>query len=141
MTQLYQISIAAILSFSFTTPSVAQTTIDWQKSIGTPNLDAALKIFNDEEGNIVIIGTEAHEDITGNLRDYVMVSKIDAEGNELWKKYHDIGYETNSIAFYYYFGDHFYTDQNGQKIINIVADLSGKLILYQLYDENGQLEY
>src|SRR5687768_152578 len=64
MTPLYKLSLAAILfvGYALANPIVAQTTIDWQKSIGTPNLDAALKIFNDEDGNFVIMGTETHVD-------------------------------------------------------------------------------
>ena len=116
---------------------VAQTTIEWQKTIGTEFIDDARKILNAPDGNIVIFGTEPHEDFTGNLRIYLMVSKLDTDGNEIWKKYHDVGFETNTVSFDYYFGEHFYTEQNGQAILNVVLDIGNDLILYKLNDEDG----
>jgi len=116
----------------------AQTQIEWHKSFGTQFIDNALKIFNDRDGNIVVMGTETHPDITGDLRTYLMVTKMSVEGQEIWKQYHDVAFQTNSIAFEYYTGDHFYTEEIGQKIINIVFDLSGKLVLYKLFDSNGE---
>ncbi len=101
----------------------AQTSIEWQKIIGTLNYDNALKIINDEEGNIIFMGIEPHEDLTGNLRNYLIASKVDVEGNEIGKKYYDVAFETYSIPFDYSIGEHFYTESNGQKIINLVINL------------------
>lgn len=136
MASFYKLS-TFILTILFSQLLVAQTTIDWQKNIGTQFTDDARKIFNDEEGNLVIMGTETHEDFTGNLREYLLVLKYDAAGNQIWKKYHDVAFETNSFAFYYFLGDHFYTVEHGQKLINVILDLSGNLVMYKLIDNSG----
>src|SRR5689334_4394802 len=96
MKKLYTSSllISFIGSFLLSVSGNAQSYIDWQKSIGTPGDDVALKMFNDQSGNLVILGSEAHADFAGNVKNYMLITKLDAAGNELYKKYHDVAFET-----------------------------------------------
>lgn len=94
-------------------------------------------MFNDDAGNIVILGTEIHEDFTGNLRYYLLIAKYDVNGNEIWKTYHDLAYETFSVPVDYYFGQHFYTEDNGQKLISIVVSIGQRKLLYKIDDTSG----
>lgn len=137
MIQLYTF---LILSFFFSNmlTVVAQTSIDWQKSFGTSFPDAALKIMNDDDDNMIIFSTEPHEDFTGNLRTYMLAAKLDLEGNQVWSKYHDVAFETHNVGDNYNIGDHFYTEEFGQKLINLVVDVSGHLVLYKLLDASGE---
>ncbi|HZV70742.1 MAG TPA: T9SS type A sorting domain-containing protein [Saprospiraceae bacterium] len=115
-----------------------QQNIEWQKSIGTAQSDDALKMFTDDDGNLVILGNEVHQDFTGNYRNYLLISKIDLKGQEIWKKYHDLAYETFNIPVDYYFGPHFYTEDNGQKLISVVVSIGGRRLLYKIMDETGE---
>ncbi|MGB4850567.1 MAG: hypothetical protein WBP41_21755, partial [Saprospiraceae bacterium] len=132
----YHIFIFLIVMF-FSGQSKGQQNISWQKSIGTAYGDEAIQMFNDDAGNIVVLGKEIHEDFTGNLRDYLMVAKYDQSGNEIWKKYHDLAYETFSIPVDYYFGQHFYTEDNGQKLISLVVSIGQRHLLYKIFDTSG----
>ncbi len=115
----------------------SQQNIAWQKSIGTAYGDDAIQMFKDDAGNIVILGKEIHEDFTGNPRTYLLVAKYDLDGNEIWKKYHDLAFETFSIPVDYYFGQHFYTEDNGQKFISFVVSIAQRHLLYKIYDASG----
>ncbi len=142
MTKQYTIlALFSFLSLVNSTRTIAQTSIDWQKTIGTSFYDEALKIFNDEDGNIVVLGTETHEDFTGTLRTYMVSMKLDVDGNEIWKKYHDVAFETFNPPVNYYIGKHFYTVESGQKYINLVVNLAGNNLLYRLDDATGEFAF
>lgn len=111
--------------------------ITWQKCIGTENTDEASMVFNDDEGNLVIVGNEAHPDFTGVLRNYTIVAKYNIHGKELWRKYHDIPYQTLNPPIDYTLLDHFYTVEGGQKLINIYLNINSRFILYKILDSNG----
>ncbi len=125
------------LMVSICTRGESQQNIAWQKSLGTTYSDEAKQIFNDDAGNIVILGQEIHEDFTGNVRSYLLIAKYDQDGNEIWKKYHDLPYETFSLPLDYYFGQHFYMQENGQKIISIEVGIGQRRLLYKIIDETG----
>src|SRR6187399_2603886 len=59
----------------------SQTHIAWQKSIGTEYADQSISVFQDLKGNTVVVGLEPHQDFTGNVRNYMMLTKLDPEGN------------------------------------------------------------
>ncbi|MEP6792905.1 MAG: T9SS type A sorting domain-containing protein [Saprospiraceae bacterium] len=126
-----------LIILGFCTSGASQQNIAWQKSIGTAYGDEAIQMFNDDAGNIVILGKEIHEDFTGNPRSYLLVAKYDLSGNEIWKKYHDLAYETFSIPVDYYFGQHFYTEDNGQKFISLVVSIGQRHLLYKINDASG----
>ncbi|MBK9982007.1 MAG: T9SS type A sorting domain-containing protein [Saprospiraceae bacterium] len=130
------LSLVCIMLF-FCFRAESQQNIAWQKSIGTTYGDEAIQMFNDDAGNIVILGTEIHEDFTGNLRYYLLIAKYDVNGNEIWKTYHDLAYETFSVPVDYYFGQHFYTEDNGQKLISIVVSIGQRKLLYKIDDTSG----
>ncbi|MDQ3017388.1 MAG: hypothetical protein M3R25_11805 [Bacteroidota bacterium] len=116
MTRFYKSLSALSLLFAFHwyVPATSQTNIDWQKSIGTPSDDSANKLFNDLDGNLLIIGSEYHADFAGNVKNYMLITKLDVEGNEVYKKYHDVSFETFSLPFDYYFGRHYYTTESAR---------------------------
>ncbi|MEO6131617.1 MAG: T9SS type A sorting domain-containing protein [Saprospiraceae bacterium] len=126
-----------LIGFSLIQQVHAQRNIAWQKSIGTEYSDNALRIFNGEDGNIVIAGDEVHADFTGNLRNYMVIAKIDVHGQQIWKTYHDIAYETFSLPLDYYLGKQFYTEENGQKFINIIIHIADRNLLYIVSDATG----
>lgn len=126
-----------LLAFLFTTQTIAQTSIDWQKNLGTERDDNALRLLNDKDGNIIVLGTETHKDITGEFRQYMVAIKLDADGNEIWKTYHDIAHETFSAQGDFSFGESFFTTEWEQDLIVIVTQLYDKLILYKLLNETG----
>lgn len=129
--------ILVILSLNGSSVS-SQTSIAWQKTFGTPLFDDALRLFGDGLGNIVLAGIEPHEDFTGDVREYLMITKMDADGNEIWKKYHDIPYEVHHFPGSYSLGREFITEESGQRILNIVVHLSGRTVLYKLHDASGE---
>ncbi len=135
-THLSIISIFFSLIVSSTT--TAQSFIDWQKSIGTPGDDVAVKIFNDQVGNLVVMGSEPHADFAGNVKNYMLITKLDAEGNEMYKKYHDVPFETFSLPLDYYFGRHFYTTEFGEKLINVLVSIGDRVLLYKMLDQTGE---
>ncbi|MEP6646244.1 MAG: T9SS type A sorting domain-containing protein [Saprospiraceae bacterium] len=118
-----------------------QQTIAWQQSIGTIYSDNAFRIFNDEDGNMVIVGDELHSDFTGNLRRYMMISKISTSGQQIWKTYHDLPYETFSLPLDYYFGKEYYTIENGEKYINLILNIGSRQLLYKVSDATGEYYY
>src|SRR6187397_889047 len=92
--RLSRFSFLSVLSFfSFFSNISAQPSIAWQQSIGNVNGDNALQLFKDPQGDMIIIGSELHQDFTGNYRDYLTTVKMDPEGNEIWKTYHDIAFD------------------------------------------------
>ena len=97
----------------------SQTSIEWQKSIGTTVDDYALKIFTDPEGNLVVAGNENHKDLTGQYHTYLMITKMDEDGQEIWKKYHDVAFQTFSPPVNYTVGKHYYSTEFGQLLINL----------------------
>ena len=125
-------------SLFLTSTVIGQTFIDWQKSIGTPADDSALKMFEDQSGNLVVIGSEPHADFAGNVKNYMLITKLDAEGNEIYKKYHDVAFQTFSLPLDYYFGRHFYTTEFGEKLINVLVNIGNRRLLYKMLDQTGE---
>ncbi len=126
-----------IISLQPTIKVSAQPAIAWQKSYGTIYSDETLQLFADEEGNSIVIGTETHEDFIGIPRQYMLTAKLDKEGNELWKTYHDVAFETFNPPLNFGLGRHFFTYEFGHKILNMVIGLNNQAILYKLYDSTG----
>ena len=119
-------------------PVVSQTSIAWQKSIGNEYADKAINIFPDRHGNIIAMGQEPHLDFTGNLRDYMLLTKYDPAGNVLWKTYHDVQFETFSLPLDYYIGRHFYSEEWGDTLLNLVINIAGRMLQYRVNDQTGQ---
>ncbi len=127
-----------LLAFAIITPALAQTKIEWQKSIGTPFYDNALQVFPDEKGNIIVIGKETHADFAGNIREYMMVVKFDAAGQEIWKTYHDVAFNTFNAPVDYGIGDHFYTEEFGDTLLNLIITIQDRVLQYKILDHSGQ---
>ena len=119
----------------------AQQEIVWQKSIGTPSGDTSVKLFKDRSGNLVVLGLEPHEDFTGNFRQYLVLVKMDQDGNELWKQYHDVAFNTFSPPLDYSIGDHFFTDEFGEQLINLVVSINNRTMLYKIVESTGDFYY
>lgn len=130
-------SIFPFLMFVLAIPAISQTNIEWQRSIGNEYADKAITIFPDNQGNIIAIGKEPHLDFTGNLRDYMMLAKFDPAGNILWKTYHDVQFETFSIPVDYTIGKHFYSEEWGDTLLNLVIYIAGRTLQYRVIDQTG----
>lgn len=128
-----------ITTFSFLV--TGQPSIAWQRSIGTEQSDTALKLFPDRDGNLIVIGSEPHQDFTGNFRDYMVILKLDPDGNEIWKTYHDVAFETFNPPLDYSLGAHFFTEEFGEKLINLVVSINNRSLLLKLLESNGQYFY
>lgn len=127
-----------LFAFSISTTVLAQTKIDWQKSIGTPFTDNALYVLPDEQENIIVIGKETHADFAGNIREYMMVVKFNAAGQEIWKTYHDVAFNTFSAPVDYSIGDHFYTEEFGDTLLNLLIKIQDRVLQYKILDHSGQ---
>ncbi|MBK8830742.1 MAG: T9SS type A sorting domain-containing protein [Saprospiraceae bacterium] len=127
-----------LLAFSITMPVTAQTKMEWQKTIGTPFHDNALQVFPDEQGNIIVIGKESHADFAGNIREYMMVVKFDAAGQEIWKTYHDVAFNVFNAPVDYSIGDHFYTEEFGDTLLNLIIKIQDRALQYKILDHSGQ---
>ncbi len=125
------------LMFVCTVHGYAQTHIAWQKSIGTEYADKAISVFQDLRGNTIVVGQEPHMDFTGNIRDYMMLTKLDPAGNQLWKTYHDVALETFSLPIDYSVGNHFYTEEFGDTLLNLIISISGRNLQYRVLDHTG----
>ena len=121
----------------FTLQGYSQTYIAWQKSIGTEYGDQAISVFQDLKGNTVLVGKEPHEDFTGNVRDYMMLTKLDPDGNQIWKTYHDVALQTFSLPVDYIIGDHFYIEEFGDTLLNLIINISGRTLQYRVLDKTG----
>lgn len=132
--------LPALLSLAFfiSVPAISQTKIEWQKSMGTPFTDNALKVFPDEQGNVIVIGKETHADFAGNIREYMMVVKFTADGQEIWKTYHDVAFNTFNAPVDYGIGDHFYTEEFGDTLLNLIITIQGRVLQYKILDHSGQ---
>lgn len=126
------------LAFSAAVPAIAQMNIEWQKSLGTPYTDNALQVFPDEKGNIIVIGKETHADFAGNIREYMMVAKFAADGQEIWKTYHDVAFNVFNAPVDYGIGDHFYTEEFGDTLLNLIITIQGRVLQYKILDHSGQ---
>ena len=115
----------------------SQTSIAWQKSIGTEYADKAISVFQDLNGNTVVVGQEPHMDFTGNIRDYMMLTKLDPNGNQIWKTYHDVALETFSLPVDYAVGKHFYTEEFGDTLLNLIITIDGRTLQYRVRDQTG----
>ena len=121
--------------------SNAQTEIGWQKTIGTLNDDEPLAIIADDHHHLYVIGNEPHEDFTGLLRPYLMISKLNAQGEEIWKVYHDVAFNTFSPPVGYYLNDHFFTREFDTDLLNLVMNINNQSILYKIDEETGAFFY
>jgi hypothetical protein len=115
----------------------SQTSIVWQKSIGTEYGDNAISVFQDQSGNTVVIGKELHLDFTGNIRDYMMLTKLDPDGNQIWKTYHDVAFETFSLPVDYSVGGHFYTEEFSDTMLNLIISIENRKLQYRVLDKTG----
>jgi hypothetical protein len=127
-----------LIAFLITVPASAQTKIEWQKSIGTPFTDNALYVFPDEKENIIVIGKETHADFAGNIREYMMVAKFQPDGQEIWKTYHDVAFNTFNAPVDYSIGDHFYTEEFGDTLLNLLIKIQDRVLQYKILDHSGQ---
>jgi hypothetical protein len=116
---------------------MAQPGIEWQQSIGTVNSDNALQLFKDPAGDLIVIGTEPHQDFTGNYRDYLAVVKLDTDGNPLWKSYtiSHLNYSIHPLD--YSIGAHFFTEEWGEHLLNLVVTINNQVYLIKLLENNG----
>ena len=116
---------------------LSQTHIAWQKSIGTEYADKAISVFQDLHGNTIVVGKEPHMDFTGNIRDYMMLTKLDPEGHQIWKTYHDVALETFSLPVDYSVGAHFYAEDFGDTLLTLIISISGRTLQYRVLDQTG----
>lgn len=116
----------------------AQSTIGWQKIIGTTHDDTPMKILTDQSGNLIVIGKEPHEDFTGQLRPYLMVTKLAPNGDELVKNYHDVAFNLFSPPIDYSIGQHFLTEEFGEQLINLVITINNQTYLYKILESTGE---
>lgn len=116
---------------------IAQPGIEWQQSIGTVNSDNALQLFKDPAGDLIMIGSEPHQDFTGNYRNYLTIIKLDTDGNQLWKSYHDIAFELFNPPVDYSIGAHFFTEEWGEHLLNLVVTINNQIYLIKLLENNG----
>jgi len=136
--RLSLLAIIGFLAFSIKTPAIAQTKIEWQKSIGTPFTDNGLYVFPDEKENIIVIGKETHADFAVNSRAYLMVVKFNADGQEIWKTYHDVAFNTFNAPGDYSNADHFYTEEFGDTLLNLLIKIQDRVLQYKILDHSGQ---
>ena len=125
------------IALIFSTTVQAQLDIAWQKSYGTSMTDNAVQVFPDEKGNMIIIGKETHADFTGNFRPYMMTTKLDPAGNEIWKTYHDVAFNLFNPPIDYSIGKHFYTEEWGDTLLNIVIGMNQQAYQYKILDRTG----
>jgi hypothetical protein len=130
-------ALFSVLFIVLAMPATSQVDIEWQKSFGTPFTDNALQVFPDEKGNIIVIGLETHADFTGNLRPYMMTSKMDPAGNVIWKTYHDVAFNTFNPPLDYSVGKHFYTEEFGDTLLNLVININQQVLQYKILDQTG----
>jgi hypothetical protein len=130
---------ACLLVVIMASPAIAlsQLSIEWQRNYGTSTTDNANQVFPDEKGNVIIIGRETHADFAGNFRPYMMVAKIDPSGNEIWKKYHDVAFNTFNPPLDYGIGKHFYTEEFGDTLLNLVIHINQQVLQYKILDKTG----
>ena len=126
-----------LVMMAFIIQGFAQTSIAWQKSIGTVYDDKAISIFQDLHGNTIVVGKEPHMDFTGNVRDYMMLTKLDPDGHQIWKTYHDVALETFSLPVEYSVGGHFYTEEFGDTLFSLIIHISGRSLQYRVLDRSG----
>jgi|GEM_PF-927298 len=129
--------LCVAMALIYSTSVHAQLDIEWQKSFGTSMTDNAVQVFPDEKGNIIIIGKETHADFTGNFRPYLMTAKLDPAGNEIWKTYHDVAFNLFNPPIDYSIGKHFYTEEWGDTLLNIVIGMNQQSYQYKILDRTG----
>lgn len=84
-----------------------------------------------------MIGSEPHQDFTGNFRDYLTVVKLDPDGNQVWKTYHDVAFETFNPPYDYAIGGHFFTEEFGEKLLDLVVSINNETLLLKLLENTG----
>jgi hypothetical protein len=94
-------------------------------------------LFKDPQGDVIIVGSELHQDFTGNYRDYLTTVKLDKEGNEIWKTYHDIAFDLFNPPVGYSIGDHFFTEEFGEKLMNLVVSINNQVYLAKFLENSG----
>jgi hypothetical protein len=144
MQQLYttgkNLTLLFVLSL-WVSNALAQPNITWQRSYGTPADDYATKLFADPNGNIIVIGSEVHQDFTGLFRPYMVIAKVDRQGNEIWKKYHDVAFNTFNPPVDYTIGKQFYTEEWDEVLINLVVTMNNRTMMYKILDGTGDYYY
>ena len=135
--QIKLLFLLPVILMGLSEMSYSQTHIAWQKSIGTEYADKAISVFQDLHGNTIVVGKEPHLDFTGNLRDYMMLTKLDHEGHQLWKTYHDVALETFSLPVDYSVGTHFYAEDFGDTLLTLIISISGRTLQYRVLDQSG----
>lgn len=118
--------------------SQGQQQIVWQQSLGTASSDYALQVFPDEEGNIIVIGKEPHADFAGNVKTYLVTAKFTPDGLEIWKTYHDVAFDVFSVPTDYGVGGHFYTEEFGDTLLNLIISINNRVLQYKILDHSGQ---
>jgi len=63
--------------------------------------------------------------------------KLDADGNEIWKSYHDIAFELFNPPYDYSIGAHFFTEEWGEHLLNLVVSINGNFYLIKLLESSG----
>lgn len=139
MIRYYTLTLLILgLIVGFTATSNGQQHIAWQQSLGTQYSDYALTIFPDEGGNIIVIGKEPHADFAGNVKTYMVTAKFNPEGQELWKTYHDVAFDVFSVPTDYGLGGHFYTEEFGDTLLNLIITINNRVLQYKILDHSGQ---
>ena len=118
--------------------SQGQQQIVWQQSLGTASSDYALQVFPDEKGNIIVIGKEPHADFAGNVKTYLVTAKFNPNGEEIWKTFHDVAFDVFSVPVDYGVGGHFYTEEFGDTLLNLVITINNRALQYKILDHSGQ---
>jgi len=130
-------SLLFLVVMFFPAKVFSQPSIAWQRSIGTVNGDNALQLFKDPQGDLIVIGAEPHQDFTGNYRDYLTIVKLDPQGNEMWKTYHDVAFELFNPPVSYAIGPHFFTEEFEQKLISLVVTINNQVYLAKFLEDSG----
>ncbi len=133
--------LLAVLLFFAKGSLYAQAEIGWQKTIGTSFDDEPLSILTDEDGNLYVLGNELHEDFTGLLRPYLMITKLNPDGEAIWKVYHDVAFNTFSPPIGYTVGGHFFTKEWDTNLLNLVIGINNQTVLYKIDEASGAFIY
>lgn len=121
--------------------SFSQTEIRWQRTFGTQFDDQALLLFNDSINNMYVVSMETHADFAGNIKPYMSVIKLDQEGNQIWRSYHDVAFNTFNAPYTPEISGYAFTEEWDQVYVNLIITIGVQKLLYKIQDSDGQYAF
>lgn len=115
----------------------AQTEIQWQRTFGTQYDDQAALLFSDSLQNLYVVDMETHADFAGNIKPYMSVIKMDKNGNEVWRTFHDVAFNTFNPPYTPTILGHAFTNEWDEKLLNIIIQVGLERVLYKILDVSG----